>query len=86
MDTYVNEADHDLHDRHDEGKPRRITERTERAHRLYPSFYSVSGMTHLQLVKAQPQVFTAKCGEPQVKSSNAGMKEGAKGQYPCQNM
>ena len=38
---------------------------------------SVSGMTHLQLVKVQSQVFTAKCSEPQVESSNAGMKEGA---------
>ena len=34
-------------------------------------------MTHLQLVKVQSQVFTAKCSEPQVESSNAGMKEGA---------
>ena len=40
-------------------------------------FGCVSGMTHLQLVKVQPQVFTAKCSEPQVESSNAGMKEGA---------
>ena len=40
-------------------------------------FAGVSGMTHLQLVKVQPQVFTAKCSEPQVESSNAGMKEEA---------
>ena len=39
--------------------------------------FCVSGMTHLQLVKVQSQVFTAKCSEPQVESSNAGMKEGA---------
>ena len=44
----------------------------------FPDHFSgVSGMTHLQLVKVQPQVFTAKCSEPQVESSNAGMKEGA---------
>ncbi len=34
-------------------------------------------MTHLRLVKVQSQIFTAKCSEPQVESSNAGMKEGA---------
>jgi hypothetical protein len=33
-------------------------------------------MTHLQLVKGQSGVFTAKCSEHQAASSNAGMKEG----------
>ena len=41
------------------------------------AFYCVPGMAQLQLVKIQPQVFTAKCSEPQVENSNVGMKEGA---------
>ena len=41
------------------------------------AFSGVPGMAHLQLVKVQPQVFTAKCSEPQVENSNVGMKEGA---------
>ena len=41
------------------------------------AFNGVPGMARLQLVKVQPQVSTAKCSEPQVESSNAGMKEGA---------
>jgi len=40
-------------------------------------FRGVPGMAHLQLVKVQPRVFTAKCSETQVESSNAGMKEEA---------
>ena len=40
-------------------------------------FCCVPGMAHLQLVKVQPRVFTAKCSETQVESSNAGMKEEA---------
>jgi len=40
-------------------------------------FDGVPGMAHLQLVKVQPRVFTAKCSETQVESSNAGMKEEA---------
>ena len=34
-------------------------------------------MAHLQLVKVQPQVFTAKCSEPQVEDSDVQMKAGA---------
>jgi hypothetical protein len=33
-------------------------------------------MTHLQLLKGQSGVFTAKCSEHQAASSNAEMKEG----------
>ena len=44
-------------------------------------FRGVPGMAHLQLVKVQPQVFTAKCSEPQVGSRKVKrmlwMKEGA---------
>ena len=50
-----------------------MTDREE----ILPGFHGVSGMTRLQLVKVQPQVFTAKCSEPQVENSNVGMKEGA---------
>ena len=41
----------------------------------YTAFCGVSGMTHSQSVKVRPQVFTAKCSEPQVESREAGMEE-----------
>ena len=44
---------------------------------LLPSFYrSVPSMALILLVKVQSRVFTAKCSEPQVGTSN-GMDEGS---------
>ena len=41
-----------------------------------PFFHSVPSMALILLVKVQSRVFTAKCSEPQVGSSN-GMDEGS---------
>ena len=38
-------------------------------------FLGVPGMALIQLEINQPQVFAAKCSEPQVENSNVGMKE-----------
>ena len=43
---------------------------------LPPSFTSVPSMALILLVKVQSRVFTAKCSEPQVGTSN-GMDEGS---------
>ena len=40
-----------------------------------PILNGVPGMALIQLEINQPQVFTAKCSEPQVENSNVGMKE-----------
>ena len=42
----------------------------------YPAFSSVPSMALILLVKVRSQVFTAKCSEPQVGTSN-GMDEGS---------
>lgn len=50
--------------------------RRERATEAFSRFCCVPSMALILLVQVQPQVFTAKCSEPQVGISN-GMDEGS---------
>ena len=57
-------------------KKSRSQEKKCRNHKGYGIFSSVPSMALILLVKVQSRVFTAKCSEPQVGTSN-GMDEGS---------
>ena len=62
---------------HKEQIKKQILEKKCRNHKGYGIFSSVPSMALILLVKVQSRVFTAKCSEPQVGTSN-GMDEGRK--------